>query len=189
MYFLRDVLYFLINFINKFILFINKVESQGVIINGLLHLVNKGSLVIRKNVRINSGAWTNPIGGDTKTLIMVRPGASMVIGENVGISNSTLYCMGKIEIGDNTLIGGSCRIWDSDFHPLDPKERLKNPNDGYKTKPIFIGSNVFVGAGSIILKGTQIGDNSIIGAGSVVNGIVPSNQIWAGNPACYIKNL
>ena len=56
-------------------------------------------------------------------------------------------------------------------------------------KPVHIKENVFIGAHSIILKGVVIGENSIIGAGSVVTKSIPSNQIWAGNPAKYIRNV
>jgi acetyltransferase-like isoleucine patch superfamily enzyme len=37
------------------------------------------------------------------------------------------------------------------------------------------------------LGGITIGQNSLIGAGSVVTKNIPSNQIWAGNPAKFIK--
>ena len=52
-----------------------------------------------------------------------------------------------------------------------------------------IGNNVFIGINSIILMGAKIGDNVVIGAGSVVSGVVPDNQVWAGNPAKFICTL
>lgn len=55
--------------------------------------------------------------------------------------------------------------------------------------PVRIGSNVFVGMNAIILKGVTIGDNVIIGAGSVVTKDIPSNEVWAGNPARKIMDL
>lgn len=58
---------------------------------------------------------------------------------------------------------------------------------GYtKVGRVRIGNNVFVGACSIILPGISVGDNSIIGGGSVVTKNVPSNEVWAGNPAKFI---
>ena len=52
---------------------------------------------------------------------------------------------------------------------------------------VYIGDNVFIGTGTIISKDVKIGNNSIIGAGSVVTKDIPENEIWAGNPARYIK--
>jgi len=52
---------------------------------------------------------------------------------------------------------------------------------------VWIGENVFIGAHSIISKSCNIGNNVIIGAGSVVTKDIPDNQIWAGNPARFIK--
>ena len=51
---------------------------------------------------------------------------------------------------------------------------------------VQIGNNVFIGAGVIVLCDTRIGDNVIIGAGSVVTHDIPSNSVFAGNPAKYI---
>ena len=41
---------------------------------------------------------------------------------------------------------------------------------------------------TVVLAGVTIGDGAIVGAGSVVTGDIPSGQIWAGNPARYIKD-
>lgn len=45
-----------------------------------------------------------------------------------------------------------------------------------------IGSNVFIGADSIILPGKTIGNNVIIGAGTVISKDVPDNSVVVGNP-------
>lgn len=51
---------------------------------------------------------------------------------------------------------------------------------------VTIGNNVFIGADSIVLCNTRIGDYVIVGAGSVVTNDLPSNGVYAGNPAKYI---
>ena len=38
------------------------------------------------------------------------------------------------------------------------------------TAPVIIGKNCWIGAGTIILKGSQIGDNCVVGAGCVLKG-------------------
>lgn len=117
--------------------------------------------------------------------------SKIIIGNNVGISGSTINATTSITIGDNTLIGSGCLISDTDSHPLLVNHRLM-PNGGpefTRKSPIVIGNNVFVGARSIILKGVTIGDGAVIGAGSVVTKDVPANAIVAGNPAKLIKML
>lgn len=85
------------------------------------------------------------------------------------------------------MIGGGTCIYDTDFHPLSPEDRLADKNENTVNSPVVIESNVFIGANSTILKGVTIGKNSIIGACSVVTKNIPPNEIWAGNPAKFIK--
>ena len=58
-----------------------------------------------------------------------------------------------------------------------------------KCAPVVIEDNVFIGARCIILKGVTIGENSVVGAGSVVTKSIPANEIWAGNPAKFIRKI
>lgn len=57
-----------------------------------------------------------------------------------------------------------------------------------KKRPVVIGEGCFLGANSIILKGTTLGKNVLVGAGSVVSGTFPDNVIIAENPARIIKD-
>lgn len=157
-------------------------------LKGIPFIVNKGELIVSEGVYLNSRFSANPIGGQDKLSICVEKGAYFSIGENCGISNSSFYCKKKIEIGKNVLIGGSCKIYDTDFHSLNLKKRISLFDDDIKSKPIKICDGVFIGAHSIILKGVTIGENSIVGAGSVVTKDVPPNQIWAGNPNSFVRN-
>lgn len=149
------------------------------------------NILIGDNVFVNSGNWTNPIGAGDKTYFQVWDNASLIIGDNCGISNCAFSCATEIKIENNVLIGAGCKIYDTDFHALDYDERVKGNYRGapIKTKPILIKEGAFIGAGSYILKGVTIGRHSVIGAGSVVAKSVPDNEIWAGNPATFIKKI
>lgn len=187
---LRSTIFRIAGVINWFIFKLNKVNSATPEIRGILLLRNSGGkLSFDQDCIINSSKYKNIIGGDTRSSIVVKKGGYLSVGANLRMSNSAIYCAEKITIGDNVMIGGSCKIWDTDFHPLQPNMRSENPNEGYKTKPISIGNSVFIGGFSIILKGTIIGEGSIIGAGSIVSGIIPPGEIWAGNPAKFIKKI
>ena len=52
---------------------------------------------------------------------------------------------------------------------------------------ITIGEHAFIGSGTIITGNVNIGRSAIIGAGSVVTKSVGDYEIWAGNPAKFIK--
>ena len=55
------------------------------------------------------------------------------------------------------------------------------------TSDVYIGNNVFIGAHTIITNPVRIGDGAIIGAGSLVTKDIPANEVWAGNPARFIR--
>ena len=143
---------------------------------------------IGSGIFINSAPLSNLVGLYQRTIIIARYGGQIEIGENTGISGSTIYSMTHIRIGRNVLIGGNCKIIDNDFHPLLADKRIPQQKvEDIKKAPITIGDGCFIGANSIILKGTTIGTNCIVGAGSVVSGNYPDNVIIAGNPAKIIK--
>ena len=150
---------------------------------------DKSSVVIGKNVYINSSSKANPIGCGDRVYIQMIDEGRLVIGNNCGLSNCAFTCASEIVLEDNVLLGAGCRLYDTDFHALDYSERIKGNYKGapIKIAPIRISEGVFVGAGTIILKGVHIGAHSIIGAGSVVTKDIPAGEIWAGNPAEFIR--
>lgn len=148
----------------------------------------KSNIKFEKGVVVNSSSLSNLVGLFQRTIIVARYGGRIDIGENTGISGSTIYAMQHIEIGKNVLIGGNCKIVDNDFHPLSVEKRIPQQKvEDIKKAPIHIGDGCFIGANAIILKGTILGKNCVVGAGSVVSGKYPDNVIIAGNPAKIIK--
>jgi acetyltransferase-like isoleucine patch superfamily enzyme len=94
-----------------------------------------------------------------------------------------------VTIGAHVSIGANARIYDHDFHPLDPELRRRNATSNVSTRPVVIGDDVFIGAHAIILKGVVIGARAVIGAGAVVSKDVPPGEVWAGNPARKVGAL
>lgn len=184
----------LMNVPNRIVFFYQRLRFQPVLegklhVNGCIYMYSRPKAIhFEKNVKINSSLSSNPIGGATKTILYAKPGARICIGDGTGISNSCIYAAEEIIIGKHVLIGGNCKIYDTDFHSIDAEQRVTK-KEKVKTQKVIIGDNVFVGAHCIILKGVTIGENSIIAAGSVVTKDVPANQIWGGNPAKYIRNI
>ncbi|MDE7191616.1 MAG: sugar O-acetyltransferase [Clostridia bacterium] len=88
----------------------------------------------------------------------------------------------KVSFGDNVFVAPNCCFTTAE-HAIDPQQRKAGIEIA---KPITIGNNVWIGAGSTILAGVTIGDNSVIGAGSVVTKSIPANVIAVGVP-CKVK--
>lgn len=160
-------------------------------VHGSVYIKNYGTIEIGNNVTINSSEWSNPIGTGRKTFFQIFTGGKLQIGDNVGLSNAAFTCANNIKIGNNVLFGSGCRVYDTDFHPIAPSLRTGAMRDDTKSKvkPIIIDDHAFIGADTLILKGTTVGYASVIGASSVVSGNIPPKQIWAGNPARFIRNL
>ena len=180
------------NIINRVVLWINGVEfEQSVFVSGRIFIRNEGKIRIGMGTRINSASWTNPIGGNDRTYLQIMRGGVLSIGDNSAISNTAITVAESVNIGRNVFIGAGCKIYDTDFHPIEAEFRFGDTADitRTKTKRIIIEDGAFIGGHSIILKGTHIGENSVIGAGSVVAGNIPANEIWAGNPARFIKKI
>ncbi len=152
-------------------------------INGGIIIKNKGRISIGVGVLFNCSDSSNEVGVPHPVILCTQnKKAEIIIGNNVGISGSSLVANTNITIGDNVLIGGGCGIWDTDFHPLGAQARLEHSTRNAKSSPILIEDNVFIGARSIVLKGVKVGEGAIVGAGTVVNKDVPAYSIAYGNP-------
>lgn len=139
---------------------------------GSLIVGKKASLTIMNGIfSIKSGAF-----------VELKDGARLIIhgGGGYASRNLQIECRELIEIGESVAIGPDVIIRDNDGHPV-------IPSAGADVAPVRIGSKVWIGARSLILKGVTVGDGSIIAAGSVVTKNIPANALAAGAPAQVIK--
>ena len=104
-------------------------------------------------------------------------GGKITIGDNVSFNrNCILVCHDAISIADNCAIGPNTVFYDHDH-----KFGEKGIEPGYKTAPIVIEKDCWIGAGVTILRGTHIGEGTVIGAGAVVHGKIPSHSMVLSN--------
>jgi acetyltransferase-like isoleucine patch superfamily enzyme len=108
----------------------------------------------------------------------VRFGRDCAISSFVHISTGA----GDVIAGDGvriapncTLVGGTKEVRARDVLIRDQPEA--------EPRGLWIGDDVLIGAGAVILPGTRIERGAVIGAGSVVSGTVPEYAIVAGAPA------
>lgn len=128
-------------------------------------------------------------------------GGRVVIGSNCRLVSPIIHCDGEVSIGDDgyfhkthfvarqkievgpQAILSDCYLVDTDFHNIKPADRHSSVLSPKATKPIVIGSNVWIGDSGIVLKGSVIGDNAVCGSHTVVRGEIPADSIAIGNPA------
>lgn len=134
-----------------------------------------GRIELGKHVSLNSNAQ-----------LAVTQNATIIIGDYSGVGdNSIIVAHEKITIGNNVMIGPNVCIYDHDH--VFRKEGIMR-NMGFKSAPVSIEDNVWIGAGAIILRGVTIGTGSVIAAGSIVTKDIPKNSIVYNKIELVIKS-
>lgn len=151
-----------------------------------------GSVIrMGKNVVLTSDSAVNTAGINHPVIIATySKDAEVVLEDNVGMSGVSINCVSRCVFKKGTMLGANVNVWDTDFHPIDPQERIHQCSIlDAKSSPILLERNVWIGANTTILKGVTIGENTVVGAMSLVNKDLPSNSVCAGNPAKKIRDL
>jgi acetyltransferase-like isoleucine patch superfamily enzyme len=105
----------------------------------------------------------------------------LVIRRGTYINRYTIIDVSSaLEIGENCMIGPHCYLTDHDHSHLPGRLFRHQP---LQAAPVRIGSNVWLGAGVIVLKGVTIGDNAVVAAGAVVTKNITTGTKVAGVPA------
>lgn len=141
-----------------------KAPIAGVI-SATTHInINKGKIIIGKKMQTRRNVE-----------ISANNGGKITIGNNCFFNNNCMVVAhDNISIGNDCSFGPNVLIYDHD-HDFRAKG---GKNEGkYRTSPIEIGNNVWIGANVIILRGTKICDNSVIAAGTVLKTDVENDTI------------
>jgi acetyltransferase-like isoleucine patch superfamily enzyme len=143
-------------------------------------------LAIRNNVEIGGFARVS------RGVVVSAPN-QLIIGTNVSIGPYSMILVDGA-IGSWTILSFRVLLVGKNDHGFAvPGSTISNSHWSGRNKleaseKIFIGKDVWVGAGAILIAGIEIGDGAIIGAGSVVTSNVPACEIYAGNPAKFIRS-
>jgi acetyltransferase-like isoleucine patch superfamily enzyme len=147
--------------------------------------------------------------------VQVTSPSRLLLGRHVTIQRGViLHCGGKawsgyrgyIRLGDGVVIGPYCILYgaggvelDSYVH-LGPGVKLMSqagkhdanrlsPAPTFQLDAIRIGAGSWIGAGAVILGGSQIGRCVSVAPNSVVSGVITDYAVVAGNPSrVFFKN-
>lgn len=108
--------------------------------------------------------------------ITVELKGKLTIGRQVFINSfGSITCLDEVTIGEHCSLGEGVRIYDHNHVFKDLSMPVSQ--QGFRTAPVRIGKNCWLGANVIVLKGVTIGDSCIIAAGTVVSEDIPANMI------------
>lgn len=157
---------------NRLVLSLIWKLGPGCIFDGRVHVYSLGG-----DVTIGSGVRFGP-----DVNMMAATGGSLVLGANCSVNQGTfVLCREEVIIGSNVLIGEFVSIRDHDHGWRDPARLIRE--QGFVSKPVRIGNDVWIGRGAVVLKGVQIGDGAVIAANAVVSKNVSAYTVVAGIPA------
>lgn len=160
-------------------------HMKGIRLSGIRYFIGKGISIETKNK-------SSIIFGD-KVFIsdychFHSSGDGIEIGFNTFLNRDCkLVSMGKIEIGENCLLGPNVGIYDHNHRCDNPDELICK--QGMGIGKVKVGSDVWIGANVVITSGVNIEDHVIVGANSVVTCNLKANGLYAGIPAKFIKRI
>jgi acetyltransferase-like isoleucine patch superfamily enzyme len=191
----------IINISKKLLNYLRKqfyIRRRGVICDGMLNVFGSSDITIVKgatlkighNVTLNSDdKWYHARMSKGNKILLDRPEAEVLIGDNTRINGVCIHAYSSIKIGKNCLIAANVTILDSNGHSISfPDVDLRLKSKG-KVRPVVIEDNVWVVLNSIVLPGVTIGSGSIISANSVVAEDVPPMSIYSSHSGRIVKNF
>lgn len=125
--------------------------------------------------RIGKGVYLKP-GLKVKFPWYLTIGDHCWVGEDVWIDN-----LAQVTVGSHVCISQAAYLCTGNHD-------WKSRNMKLFRRPIKLGDGCWVGARATLCPGTTVGNGAIVTIGSVASGEVPAWQIWAGNPACYVRD-
>jgi acetyltransferase-like isoleucine patch superfamily enzyme len=111
---------------------------------------------------------------------VVEIGAKTVLGQECTIS-----AYERVRIGEQCVIADRAMFIDFDHGVVEVERPIRR--QGIYTRPVEVGSNVWIGYGACILRGVSVGDNAIVGTNAVVTKDVPANAVVVGVPARIVR--
>lgn len=105
----------------------------------------------------------------------------LVVGNDCWVGEGAwIDCLTTVRIADDVCISQGAYLCTGNHDWSDPAF-------GLMIAPIQLNAGAWAGAMCILTPGTVLGAGAVAAAGSVVSGTVPDFEIFAGNPAVFVK--
>ena len=150
--------------------------------DGPLFLGSRLELQIARRGRVEFGRFVW-LGHGTK--IRCHEGAVEIGAKTVLGQECTISAYERVRIGEQCVIADRAMFIDFDHGVVEVERPIRL--QGIYTRPVEVGSNVWIGYGACILRGVRVGDNAIVGTNCVVTRDVPANAVVAGVPARVVR--
>ncbi len=147
-------------------------------------------VVLGKDVKIHAfvNLYGCCIGDNTSIGAFVEIQKRAKAGKNCKISSHTFICEG-VTIEDNVFVGHNVTFINDRFPKATTAEGGLQTEEDWAVVPIKVESGASIGSSVTILCGVTIGKGALVGAGSVVTRDIPPYEIWAGNPAKFLRKV
>jgi acetyltransferase-like isoleucine patch superfamily enzyme len=117
----------------------------------------------------------------------VTPAGKITIGHNVDFTHNVIISANRrVEIGNDCMFAENVSIRDSS-HGTSKREQMAR--QASKSETVLVGNDVWIGAGSQVLMGSNVPEGVVIGAQSIVSkkSALEEYGIYAGRPVAFIK--
>ncbi len=143
-----------------------------------------------KDVKIHAfvNLYGCSIGDGTKIGTFVEVQKGVFIGKKCKISSHTFICEG-VTIEDNVFVGHNVTFINDLFPKATKLDGRSQTEADWTVVPTFVETGASIGSSATILCGATVGAGSLVGAGSVVTRDIPAYEIWAGNPAQFLRKV
>lgn len=126
------------------------------------------------------------IGDETRVGCFVEIQKNAVIGRRCKISSHTFICEG-VTIEDEVFIGHGVMFTNDRYPRATAGDGRPQGEADWAVIPTVVRRGASIGSNVTLLCGLTVGEKAVVGAGSVVTCDIPANEVWAGNPARFLK--
>jgi acetyltransferase-like isoleucine patch superfamily enzyme len=147
-------------------------------------------VVLGEGVRLACfiNAYGCRIGDRTKVGAFVEIQKGVAIGADCKISSHSFLCEG-VTVEDGVFVGHNVTFTNDRFPRAVNADGSLQTEADWKVVPTVVRRRASIGSSATLICGIEIGEGAMVGAGSVVTKSVPAGELWAGNPARFIRKL